>query len=58
MKRNFTEREILDAIQMRHPGKQVCIDQMEDARHADTLDEACEILLLDTAFWDGELLGP
>ena len=51
--RNFTEEQILEAVKKVYD-KGICTDFMDDALCAETLEEAVEILVVDSAFWNGD----
>lgn len=47
----FTEEEIIKAA-LKEYGRPVCIDMIEDAMKAKTIEEAVEIIVCDSYYWD------
>jgi len=39
-------------------GKPICLDEIEDALLCETLEEAVSVLLIDSAYWDGQADPP
>lgn len=56
-KYNFTEQQVLDAITTYRADtgfdEPVCLDMLNDAREADTLEDAVNIIIVDSAYWNG-----
>lgn len=53
----FTEDELIAAAKARY-GKPICIDLLKDAMQCDTLDDAVDTLVLDSAMWDSPTGDP
>ena len=47
----FTEKEIIAAAKEEYDGP-ICVDMIEDAMKAETLEEAVQIIVSDTYYWD------
>lgn len=47
----FTEEEIIEAA-LKEYGSPVCIDMIKDAMKAETLEEAVQIIVDDSMYWD------
>jgi hypothetical protein len=52
--KTFTEQEVVTEARKQY-GKPVCLDMLEDAMRQETLEEAVRVIVLDSAYWDGEL---
>ncbi len=48
----FTEEQIFAEIRktFNHP---VCVDKLREAKFAETIEEAAQIIIMDTEYWDG-----
>jgi len=55
---HFTEQDVIDAVRAKSNGRPVCIDLMDEALLADTLEEAVQVILLDMAYWDSPTGSP
>jgi len=55
---HFTEQDVIDAAKAKYGVKPVCVDMMDEAMLAPTLDEAVIVILLDTAMWDSPTGNP
>ena len=49
---NFTEQEVLDEVRKTFD-EEICLDFMDDARTQDTIERAAEVIIIDSAFWNG-----
>lgn len=52
MYNKFTEEDVIKAARETY-GKPICTDLIKEAMLRDTLEEAVDILLFDSMFWDG-----
>lgn len=50
----FTEQQVIDGAKSQYKGS-VCLDQLDEAMRQKTLQEAIDIIVLDSAYWDGNL---
>lgn len=50
----FTKQQVIDIAYNKY-GKPVCTDSLDEAMLLPTLAEAVELVILDSAFWDGDL---
>lgn len=50
---NFTEEEVLEALKNSDFDEPMCLDMLDDAREADTLEDAVNIIIIDSAYWNG-----
>lgn len=53
MNQHFTEEDIIGGVKKLNGGKPVCVDMMDEAMRAPTLDEAVKVVMMDTEYWDG-----
>lgn len=53
----FTKEEVIAEAKKRHGGP-ICIDMMDDALACNTLDEAVNTILFDTAYWESPTGNP
>jgi hypothetical protein len=51
---NETREAVIAAANARYGGRPICLDKIEEAMTADTLEDAVGILIMDTQYWDGE----
>jgi len=49
---NFTEEEVIYEIRKTF-FEPMCMDMMEDARKCDTLKQAADTIIIDSALWNG-----
>jgi hypothetical protein len=54
---HFTEQDVIDVARAKY-GKPVCVDMMDEAMLAETLDEAVLVIMLDSAMWDSPTGDP
>lgn len=47
----FTEEDVKREARRQY-GKPICIDQLAEAMQQETLEEAVQVILLDSAYWD------
>jgi len=52
----FTRDEIVDAAYEKYQ-KDICIDRLDEAMRCKTFDEAVQLLIDDTLYWDGGFHG-
>ncbi len=58
MNKHFTEEDIIGGVKKLNGGKPVCVDMMDEALLAPTLDEAITVIAMDTAYWDSPTGDP
>lgn len=49
---HFTREDVVSTARMRY-GRPVCVDLIEDALECETLEEAVDLILFDSQYWDG-----
>jgi len=49
---NFTEMEVLREVRKTFD-EPMCLDFIDDARCEDTIENAAEVIIIDSAFWNG-----
>lgn len=54
--KSFTEQEVIAQARKEY-GKPVCLDMLSDAMREATLEAAVEVIITDSAYWDGEALS-
>ena len=52
MSYNFTEDEVLNAVKATFD-EPICMDMIDDARCEPTLLDAVEVIIIDSAYWNG-----
>lgn len=57
MKQEFTRQQVVDEACRRY-GKAVCTDSIDDALQEDTLQDAANMVLLETVMWDSPSGNP
>lgn len=50
---NFTEEEVIEFAFKKY-GKPISTDYLSDAMKEETIEEAAEVLIIDSVYWDGE----
>jgi len=53
----FTEAELITAAKAAY-GKPICINLLKDAMQCDTLEDAVETIIMDSAIWDSPTGNP
>jgi len=53
----FTREQVI-AEATRRFGRAVCVDQIDDAMREETLEEAVDLILVDTVMWDSPSGNP
>lgn len=51
---NFTEEEVLTEIRKTFD-EPICLDFMDDARQSETIEQAAECIIIDSALWNGTI---
>ena len=49
---NFTKNEVLAEVR-RTFKEEICLDMMDDARCEETIEDAAEVIILNSAYWNG-----
>lgn len=49
----FTEEELVKAASKKY-GKPISVDMLDDAMTQPTLEQAIEVLIIDSVYWDGD----
>jgi hypothetical protein len=52
-KMSFTKEQVIKTAAEKY-GKPVCIDFIDDAMRCETLEEAVELIITDSYYWDSE----
>ena len=52
MNNKFTEEQVIELAREMY-GKPICLDMLKDAMMKETVEDAAQVLIIDSAYWDG-----